>query len=388
MNIKEIRRDFPALKNYTWFQNGGVSITPAPVAREHARRLEELSERGPMHLIYPEEEYPRRRRSMERLARFFSVAAGELALMRGVSEAFQTVLRGLPWKAGDRLVISADEEAALLLAALHVRDRHGVEVVKVPLIDDAQGQLAAFEKAVNGRTRLVAFSHVTTDLGFRLPAAAICRLARQRGALSFVDLAHSAGLYPMPLDDLCCDFAGLLSYKWMYSPYAAGALFVRRASLDKLAVTYAGGRSEAWLDFAADQYGLRDTAERFQYGPWSWPLVHAWARALDYLDDIGLEAIWGRTVDLSRRLKEGLESIPGSRLYTPRSSDCSAALVSFGLAGWTGAELSAILRRRWNTIIKPLPHGQEGLRASMAFFLLEGEVDALLQALAILSNEK
>ena len=388
MDLNEIRRDFPALKNYTWFQNGGVSITPTPVARAHARHMQELYERGPMHLIYPEEEYPRRQRSMERLARFFAVAPEELALMRGVSEAFQTVLRGLSWRAGDRLVISADEEAALLLAALHLRDCCGVEVVKVPLVDNAEGQVEAFARVVDGRTRLVAFSHVTTDLGFRLPAAAICRLARQRGALSFVDLAHSAGLYPMALGDLHCDFAGLLSYKWMYAPYAAGALFVRRESFDKLALTYAGGRSEAWLDFAADEYGLRDSAERFQYGPWSWPLVHAWARAADYLDDIGLEAIWTRTSFLCRRLKEGLGHIPGSQLYTPQSPDLSAALVSFGLTGWTGGELSAILRRRWNAIIKPLPHSREGLRASMAFFLLESEIDALLEAVEVLSAQK
>ena len=387
MNVIEVRANFPALQNYTWFQNGGVSITPAPVAAEHARLMRELLERGPMHLIYPDEEYPRRRKSMERLARFFAVEPEELALMRGVSEGFQTVLRGMEWGEGDRIVITADEEASLLLPVLHLRDRFGVEVVKMPLVDDVEGQVEAAVALLDERTRLVALSHVGTDLGFRLPVRPICEAARERGIVSFLDLAHSAGLYAMPLRDLGCDFAGILSYKWMYSPYAAGALFARRERLYDIEVTYAGGRGEKWLDFENDQFELRDTAERFQYGPWSWPLVHAWARAVDYLDEIGIEAIWARTVQLATQLKEGLKKVPGAELFTPESAELSAALVSFGLEGWTGKELSRTLRERWNIIIKPLPHSREGLRTSMAFFLLEEEVDMLLEALGVLAKE-
>lgn len=388
MNIAKARADFPALKNYTWFQNGGVSITPEPIAAEHARLMRELFERGPMHIIYPDEEYPRRQQSKARLAQFFSVEPEELALMRGVSEGFQTVLRGIEWHQGDKIVITADEEASLLLPVLHLRDRFGIEIVKVPLVHDVQGQVDAALALLDERTRLVALSHVGTDLGFRLPVAPICRAARERGIFSFLDLAHSAGLYPMPLRDLECDFAGILSYKWMYSPYAAGLLFARRERLYDIEVTYAGGRGEKWLDFENDQFELFDSAERFQHGPWSWPLVHAWAFATDYLDGIGLQEIWSRTTALATRLKDGLQQIPGTTLYTPQSSELSAALVSFGLQAWSGEELTLELRQRWNIMVKPIPNCEEGLRASITFFLLEEEVDLLLDALSTLAKEK
>ena len=388
MDIQAIRRDFPALEQYTWFQNGGVSITPVPVAAEYTRWTEEMVRRGPLHIVYPEEEYPRRKEAMERLEQFFGVAAGELALMRGVSEGFQTVVRGMEWAAGDEILISEDEEAALLLPALHLRDLYGVEVVKVPLIDDDDGQVQAVEDRLGERTKLVALSHVTTDLGFRLPVERICAAARARGVRSFLDLAHSAGLYPLDLRALGCDFSGLLSYKWMYAPYAAGLLYVRQEALDAVQVRYAGGRAEQWLDPVADTFALRETAERFQYGPWCWPLVLAWAFAVEYLSAIGLEAIWARTVALAGRLKEGLAQIPGAELYTPHSPQRSAALVSFGLAGWKGEELSQILREEWNMVIKPLPHGREGLRASITFFLLESEIDELLAALDSLARQR
>lgn len=388
LDLQRLRRDFPPLDQLVWFQNGGVSITPAPVAQVHAGLMRELHERGPMHIAFPAEEYPRRQQTMARLARFFGVAPADLALMRGVSEGYQTVLRGLDWQSGDRLLLGGDEEAALLLPSLHLRDERGVEVVKVPFAPDPGAQLAAVERLLTPRTRLVALSHVSTDLGWRLPAAPICRLVRERGALSFLDLAHSAGLYPMALPELECDFAGLLSYKWMYGPYAAGALYVRPERVDSLKVVYAGGRAEKWIDFQQGTYELQEGAGRFQYGPWSWPLVHAWAAALDYLEAVGLEVIWERTVALGNRLKAGLRAVPGLKLHTPEDAERSAALVSFALAGWSGEQLCHELRSRWRIVTRPLLHGAGGVRASLSFFLLEEEVDLLIAAVGGLAHER
>jgi selenocysteine lyase/cysteine desulfurase len=381
-----IREDFPALRHFTWFQNGGVSLTPRPVHEEHARLMRELFELGPQLIVAPAAEYPRRERTIARLAQFFSVQPGELALMRGVSEAFQTVIRGITWERGDRIVIRSHEEAALLLPALALRDRHGVEVVKLSSVEDEAEELSIARDLFTERTRLVALSHVDTEFGHRLAARPICDLARSRGIPTFLDLAHSAGLFPLPLRELGCDFAGILSYKWMYGPYAAGLLFVRHEQFDRLPVTYPGGRSEAWLDFESDSYALRPTAERFQYGPWSWPLVHAWATAAGYLDDLGLDEVWQRTVLLTDRLKRGLLEIERCTVWTPLSPDRSAAVVTFGIDGLSGQHLATELRERWNIVIKPVfRSGRDGLRASVPFFLLESEIDHLLAALRTLA---
>jgi selenocysteine lyase/cysteine desulfurase len=388
LDILKLRENIPALQNYVWFQNGGVSVTPREIASVHAALMQELFERGPMHIIYPNEEYPRRTNTMRRLAAFFGVSADELSLMRGVSEGYQTILRGLDWREGDQVMITTEEEQSLYIATLHLRDVRGVEVIKLPLIDDPAAQLQAAAERLTERTRLIAISHVTTDLGFRLPIRAICDLARSRGVLTFVDMAHAAGLFPTDLRELGMDFAGILSYKWMYAPYAAGLLYLRRERLDDIRVMYAGGRAEAWFDNAADTFALKETAERFQYGPWSWPLVHAWAAAADYLCDIGLENIWARTAALTTRLKTGLAQIPGVVIHTPAAPEASAALVSFSVAGWDGDDLSGALRARWNIMIKALYLSANGLRASVPFFLLDAEIDLLVDAIAILAAER
>lgn len=388
VEVARIRAGIPALRNYVWFQNGGVSVTPAEIAAVHSRCMQELLERGPMHIIYPDEELPRRAKTMATLADFFGVSPAELSLMRGVSDGYQTILRGLEWRAGDQVIISAEEEAALFVPTIHLRDVHGVEVIKLPLIADRERQVQALADLLTERTRLVALSHVTTDFGFRLPIPEICKVARRRGVLTFVDLAHSVGLLPINLRDLGADFAGVLSYKWMYSPYTAGALYVRQERLDDIKVVYAGGRAEAWFDNKTDTFALKESAERFQYGPWSWPLVHAWAAGADYLGAIGLDNIWSRTVYLTSRLKSLLADIPGVTVYTPMSPELSASLVSFGVAGWQGDDLAANLRSRWNIMIKALYLSGNGLRASVPFFALDDEIDLLAEAVRILATEK
>jgi cysteine desulfurase / selenocysteine lyase len=379
--IRSIRAQFPPLETFVWFQNGGVSITPRPVADYHAELMAELRDRGPMHIAYPKEEYPRRKETIDRVARFFGAEPTQVALMRGVSEAFQTVIRGVDWKAGDQILITAEEEAAIYLASLHLRDRHGIEVVTVPITGDCDSQLAAFNEAMTDRTRLVAFSHVTTDIGARMPAKEICEATRTCGALSFVDIAHSGGLWPINLMDMGCDFAGILSYKWMYAPYASGLLFVRDPDAELIEVTYAGGRSESKLDWHTHEFAFKPGAERFQFGPWSWPLVHAWARSLDFLEGIGIDRIWARTCVLTDRLKRGVAETDGLDLHTPESSLDSAALVSFGVGENVPEAVRDGLRERHNIVIKAVYATRKGMRASCPFFLLEEEIDFLVEKL-------
>jgi cysteine desulfurase/selenocysteine lyase len=379
--LSNVRQLFPALDTFVWFQNGGVSITPRPVADYHAELMAELRDRGPMHIAYPEEEYARRKQTVARIASFFGADSTQVALMRGVSEAFQTVIRGLDWQAGDQIVITAEEEAAIFLAAIHLKARHSIEVVTVPLYDDSEAQIDAFAKVITDRTRLVAFSQVTTDIGTRLPAREICALARERGALSFVDIAHAGGLFPINLIEMGCDTAGILSYKWMYAPYASGLLYVRSPEAEQVAVTYAGGRSESKLDWETQEFAFKPGAERYQFGPWSWPLVHAWAHSLDFLEGVGIEQIWDRTCLLTDRFKSAIEASDRMELYTPRSPKASGALVSFGFGDVDAVKLRDRLRDKYNIVIKAVYATRKGMRASFPFFLLEEEVDLLVQKL-------
>jgi cysteine desulfurase/selenocysteine lyase len=387
-DVERLRDDFPPLKTFTWFQNGGVSITPRPVAEAHAALMRELFERGPMHIAYPDEEYPRRAATKARIARFLGVASDQIAFMRGVSESYQTVLRGLEWRRGDQVLVTEEEEPSLLVPTLHLRDVYGLEVHPVPLLSDLEEQVHAFAERITERTRLIAISHVTTDTGHRLPVERICALPRPSTSRVFLDMAHSAGLWPIDVGALGCDYAGVLSYKWMYGPYAAGALALRPDRLEDIEPRFVGGRAEASVDYGAYTYVPKAGAERFQYGPWSWPLIHAWSSSLDYLESIGLEWIWTRTARLATMLKTELLRVPGLHLFTPTDAERSAALVAFSLEGWDGLGIERALRDRWQIVVRSLIASRGGVRASIGFFTLESEIDRLVEAVGQLGRER
>ena len=387
-SLREIRAEFPPLTRFIWMQQGGIGLVPNTVHEYHRAQLAEWQQTGPPPILQPQRAAALARESRATLAAFLGCAPDELAFLRGVSEAYQTVLHGLKFQRGDRLLLSAEEMASLRFPSQRLRQEAGVAVDRFPLIADERAQLAAIAERITPRTRLVAFSQVTMERGWRTPAQAICELARELGVLSFLDCGHSAGLLPLPLRDTGADFAGIINYKWMYSPYASGALYIRRERLDTLAGAFGGGRYTRDYDFASDRFTLVDAAERYQHGPLSWPLIHSWARAADWLSDIGRAAIYRRTLALAMQLKAGLARIPALTLHTPEQPERSAALVAFDLAGWSGAELASALRERHGIITRALFQEHGGLRVSLPFFTLESEIETLLAALHDFAKER
>jgi selenocysteine lyase/cysteine desulfurase len=384
------RAEFPALETFTWLQNGGVSLVPRSVHAVHVELLAEAVDRGPLHIAWPDEEYPRREASRARVARFLGVDPGTVAITRGVSEALQHVLRSIEWAPGDEIVLTDDEEAALEVPALQLRDERGVRLRHLAVGDGAGADelRERFRALLGPRTRLVALSHVTTDLGVRLPVERLVAEAEGRGIPVFVDTAHSAGTIPVDLGALGASYVGVVSYKWMLAPYAAGALVIRPDRIATTPVRWAGGRSERRLDHRAQTMELHAGARRFELGPWSWPLVHAWAAALDLVDAVGVARIEARAAVLTQRLIVGLSGHPDVRILTPMRPSERAALIAFTVRGWTGPDLERHLRAAANIVVRALLNAHDGVRASTAYFTSEAEVDALVDAIGRLPTSR
>ena len=171
------------------------------------------------------------------LAEVMRVAPTEIALVRNATEALNTVLLGVPLRAGDEIVCSAHDYYAMLDALDQRRARDGVvlRMIRPPVPAPSLDALAMLYEAVIGpRTRLVLLTHPSNLTGQLLPVRRIAAAAHRVGAEVVVDGAQSLGLLEDPVASLDCDYYGASVHKWLGAPVGTGVLWMRPAHVAKV----------------------------------------------------------------------------------------------------------------------------------------------------------
>jgi selenocysteine lyase/cysteine desulfurase len=385
LDLAAIRQDIPALGRCVYLNTGGVAPNPRPVYEVLTREFTDQYLNGSPLILRPQSLQMETQRARAFMARFLGVTPEEICFTRGVSDGASLVLNGFPWQPGDQVIITNEEHSAFLLPTLLLKRRFGVDVRILELENDSAVILQRFRDLLNPRTRLVALSHVTTDNGIRLPVQAMCTAAREAGVPVLLDGAQSVGQFAVDCREIGCAFYSVLSYKWLLGPYSAGALYIARDWVDRLAVTQTGARPERKVDYAACTFELCDDALKFEAGAHSWPLYFAMAEAARYLQTIGLAEIEHQVQEQSAYLRRGMAAIPGVRVVSPLGNDIVTGITTFQIEGQHGSEISMALRNRWNIITRPTHLRYDGVRVSVAFFTSREELDALLEAVTALA---
>ena len=173
----------------------------------------------------------------EQLALATRVPPAEIALVRNATEALNTVLLGVPLRAGDEIVCSVHDYYAMLDALHQRRARDGVVLriveppVPAPTMDALERVYAA---AIGAKTRLVLLTHPSNLTGQLLPVRRIAERARAAGAEVVVDGAQSLGVLDDPVRSLGCDYYGASAHKWLGTPVGLGVLWMRPEHTSKV----------------------------------------------------------------------------------------------------------------------------------------------------------
>ena len=203
------------------------------LVREGARVLEEL----------PAEELPRmwfeisNTAVREALAEAVGVPPAELALVRNATEGMNTVILGLPMRAGDEIVFSAHDYYAMLDALDQRAARDGVvlKMVHPPVPAPSMDAIAAlYEAQIGPRTKLVLLTNPSNLTGQMLPVQRIAAAAHRFGAEVVVDGAQSLGLMGGSVRDLDCDYYAASAHKWLSTPVGMGVLWMRPEHVAKV----------------------------------------------------------------------------------------------------------------------------------------------------------
>ena len=308
------------------------------------------------------------------LAAYLRVTPEEIVITRNTSESNNLVSSGLDLKAGDEVLIFSDNHPSNHAAWHRKAERFGFTVRTVEHVNPHPGAdyyLEAFRRAITPKTRVVAFTHVTASVGDVLPAAEVCRLARERGALSLVDGAQSFGVLDVNLAEMQPDFFSGSAHKWPCGPKETGVLFVNKAVHDRI--------KPSIVSLYPGDVGISRTLEAF--GQRDEPAMMGFSEALALQSTIGRAAIERRSRELAQMLITGLRRINGVQVWTSTEPDRAAAIVSF-LPG--RIEVQKLHQALYDNdrIVCATRSGTDrgGLRFSPHFYNLESDISRTLDA--------
>ena len=169
------------------------------------------------------------RESREALAAYVGAQADDLVYVPNATTAVNIVARSLDLQPGDEVLTDELEYGACIATFERVCAERGATLVRVavPLPFDAAGFVDTMLSHATSRTRLVLASHITSTTALILPAAALCRAARERGILSLIDGAHAPGQVDVDLQAIGADFYTGNCHKWLCAPKSAAFLHAR-----------------------------------------------------------------------------------------------------------------------------------------------------------------
>ncbi len=376
MNVEEIRQHYPGLEPGIYFNTGGVGLTShqvrAAVDAGYAKLYEEHMPPIDWYFDMVEEA----KAVGVKLADFLGAQEDEIALMLSTADGYASVLGGLRWQAGDEVVITSEEHPMPYDAARGLAQREEVVLKVVELDHDPDVILERVEQALTERTRMICFSHVTTDTGLCLPAKEICALAQERNILTLWDGCQAIGQFPVDLNDMGCDFYAANCYKWLLAPMGTGFLYVSRQARQILKPLIRPHDPQGH----ASQYKMANPSNALYLGL---------AATLDFINGIGgPQAIAAEVGRKETALRERFKAIPGVLILSPEHPQTRTGVVSFAIEGVDGEEVSNALKTRWQMTQRGTYITQPtGVRISVAFYTNEAELDVLVEAVTTLARE-
>ncbi|HUU15422.1 MAG TPA: cysteine desulfurase [Terriglobia bacterium] len=322
-----------------------------------------------------------------KVQRFINAAdAREIVFVRGTTEAVNLVAQTYGRKnleAGDEILITAMEHHSNIVPWQILCEEKGAALRVAPVNDRGELIFKEFEKLLGPKTKLVSVTHVSNVLGTINPIREIVEAVHRWNVPVFVDGAQAAPHMKVDVRDLDCDFYAFSGHK-LFGPTGVGVLYGKAALLEEMPPYQSGGDMISSVTFEKTTYNT--IPFKFEAGTPHIAGVIGLGAAIEYLNQIGLEALAGYEHELLEHATQSLTRIPGVRLIgTAREK---ASVVSFVLEGVHPHDIGTILDQRGIAIrtghhcAQPLM-GRFGVpataRASLAFYNTKEEIDVLAQ---------
>ena len=407
-DLNQIRKDFPILSRtvydrpLVYLDNAATTQKPLCVLdmmREEYLNVNANVHRGVHWLSQQATELHEGAR--ETVRKFLNAkTTNEIVFTRGTTEGLNLIASSFCegfMQEGDEVIISTVEHHSNIVPWQLQAARKGIVLKVIPMDDNGGMDIEVFEKMIMPKTKIVSISHVSNVLGTINPVEEVIRIAHEHYVPVVVDGAQSTPHFKVDMQQLDCDFFVFSGHK-IYGPTGIGVLYGKEDSLDKLPPYQGGGEMIENVSFE------KSTFERpplkFEAGTPDYIATTGLAKALEYVTDLGMDAIQKHEEDLTRYAIMQLRQIEGMKLFgVTEDADLTTlrhdAVISFQLRDIHHMDMGTLLDRLGIAIrtghhcAQPLMNrlGVLGTsRASFALYNTRDEVDALVAAIKRIST--
>ena len=373
-----IRRAFDVENTFLFLNHGGACPSPNTVQDAMEKRIR-TANRAPSYYLFRKQDHEVDK-VRGRIAKLFGCSPEEIAVTPNASHGLFTGIMGVRATAGD-LMVATSQEYPRVLTALHQRERRdGIRIIQaeIPASPKSPADIAApFTRLAASKPKLIVFPRIGFLDGGFFPAEQICRSARQQGALTLIDGAHSIGQVEDTAASLGCDMFACCLHKWILGPIGTGFFFVKKELIPAI-----------WPLEPADA-DLDSNIRKFeQFGTHPTGISLAITEALDAHEAIGTARKSARIAYLRHYWTSKLIDEPKIRFHSNLDPNLSRCLTTVEVLGCDTAALASWLFTKHQIFVTTAIRDQiRGIRVSPQIFQTPAELDRLVAALRIAATK-
>ena len=402
-DIDSIRQDFPILskkihnKPLVYFDNAATSQTPVCVIdciKDYYEKYNSNIHRG-VHSL-SDEATNAYENARNKIKDHFNInESKEVIFTSGTTHSINIVSNGFSkiLKKGDEIIVSGLEHHSNIVPWQMMIKNNGAKLRVIPLKDNGELDMDELKNILSNKTKIVFLNHVSNALGIINPIEEIIDISHKNGAIVLIDGAQSAAHFKIDLQKLDVDFFTASAHK-LCGPTGVGFLYGKEKLLSKLDPLMGGGEMISDVTFSKTTYA--DLPHKFEAGTPNIAGVIAFGKAIDYLNEIGLDNIEKYEKSLLDYANSKLKEIDGLKIYGDSKNKTS--VISFNIDGIHSYDIGSILDK-FGIAVRTGQHcaqpimdhfGIDGtVRASFSFINTIEEIDhfydSLIKAKSMLS---
>ena len=361
---RAIRKQFPALETWTFLNTATFGQLPrraSEAVARHFRRRGELA-CGDFLTWFGDAD-----RIRVLLARLIHCEPEDIAFVTNAASALATLVGGMNWQPGDR-VVTLEGEFPNNLYCPALLGETGVEFIET--------SWEGFYGTITPNTRLVLMSTVNYTSGLRPPLPEVSRFLRQRRVALYLDGTQSIGALEFNASEIQPAMMAVDAYKWLLGPTGSGFIYVRPDFREHLAPSVIGWRSHKdWRRVDNLHHGAPefvDAAEKYEGGMLNFPSLYAMGASVEMILEIGPRNIERRVMELAGKALELLRGL-GAKLLCDEKPHHDSPVIAARFDGADASKLARELKAR--KVLVSARHGN--LRVSTHFYNNEEDLERL-----------